>query len=99
MNVYDFDDTIYDGESALDFFFYYLKKTPYLVRYIPKVLYAMYKYKRGRVTVEQALEIYAPFIERYFRNIDDFEADAAVGVLAPEVPRLAAIGQGTLPTL
>ena len=76
MNVYDFDDTIYDGESALDFFFYYLKKTPYLVRYIPKVLYAMYKYKRGRVTVEQALEIYAPFIERYFRNIDDFEADA-----------------------
>ncbi len=75
MNVYDFDDTIYDGESVLDFFFYYLKKTPYLVRYVPKVLYAITKYKLGKVTVEQALSTYAPFIEDYFKNIDDFEAD------------------------
>ena len=48
MNVYDFDNTIYDGESILDFFFFYLKKTPYLVKYIPKVFYALYKYKRSR---------------------------------------------------
>ena len=75
MNVYDFDDTIYDGESVLDFFFYYLKKTPYLVKFIPRVFYALYKYKRGRITVEQALEKYAPFVEDYFRSIPDFEAD------------------------
>ncbi len=75
MNVYDFDDTIYDGESILSFFWFYLKKTPYLVKYVPKVLYAMAKYKRGKITVEQALATYAPFIEDYFRNIDDFEAD------------------------
>ncbi len=75
MNVYDFDNTIYDGESILDFFFFYLKKTPYLVKYIPKVFYALYKYKRGRVTVEQAIEIYAPFVEDYFKNIEDFESD------------------------
>ncbi|MBQ6022152.1 MAG: haloacid dehalogenase-like hydrolase [Clostridia bacterium] len=75
MNVYDFDNTIYDGESVIDLFFFYMKKTPYIAKHIPKVFYAMYKYKRGRITVEQALSDYAPFIEDYFRNIDDFESD------------------------
>ena len=76
MNVYDFDNTIYRGESVLDFFFFYIRKTPYLVKYIPKVFRALYKYKRGRVTVEAALEEYAPFVEDYFRGIADFGADA-----------------------
>lgn len=34
MNVYDFDGTIYDGDSTLDFFFYVLKRKPALVRYM-----------------------------------------------------------------
>lgn len=75
MNVYDFDNTIYDGESVLHFFFYYLRKTPYLIKYIPKVFHALYKYKRGKMTVEQALTEYASFVEDYFRGIEDFEAD------------------------
>lgn len=76
MNVYDFDNTIYDGESALDFFFFYLKKTPYLIKYIPKVLHALLKYKAGKITVEQALEKYAPFAEDYLSGIEDIYADA-----------------------
>lgn len=76
MNVFDFDNTIYDGESALDFFFFYIKKTPYLVKYIPKVLRALVRYKAGKVTVEQALTEYAPFVEEYFRSIPDFHADS-----------------------
>ena len=52
MNVYDFDNTIYDGESVLDLFFFYVKKDPYLIRYIPKVFYALAKYKAGKLTVE-----------------------------------------------
>ena len=75
MNVYDFDDTIYDGESVLDIFFYYLKKTPYLIKYVPRVFYALFRYKQGKITVEQALEKYAPFVEDYFRSIPDFQAD------------------------
>lgn len=35
MNVYDFDKTIYRGDSTLDFYFYALKKKPSLVRYMP----------------------------------------------------------------
>lgn len=76
MNVYDFDNTIYDGESVLHFFFYYVKKTPYLLKYIPKVFYALFRYKSGKITVEQALEKYAPFVEEYFRTIPDIRKDA-----------------------
>ena len=75
MNVYDFDDTIYDGESCLDFFFYYIKKTPYLIKYLPRALYAVLRYKLGKVTVEQALEKYAPMVEEYLAGIEDIEAD------------------------
>ena len=76
MNVYDFDNTIYDGESVLDLFFFYVRRDPYLIRYIPKVFHALAKYKAGRITVEQAIERYAPFVEDYFRKIEDFNADA-----------------------
>ena len=27
MNVYDFDNTIYDGESTLDLFFFYISRS------------------------------------------------------------------------
>ena len=76
MNVYDFDNTIYDGESMLDLFFFYLKRDPYLIKYIPKVFHALAKYKAGKITAEQAIERYAPFVEDYFRTIEDFSADA-----------------------
>lgn len=76
MNVYDFDNTIYRGESVLHFFFFYIKKTPYLIKYIPKVFYALFKYKAGKITVEKALEEYAPFVEDYFRSITDIKADS-----------------------
>ncbi len=76
MNVYDFDNTIYNGESVLHFFFFYIKKTPYLLKYIPKVFYALFKYKAGKITVEKALEEYAPFVEDYFKNISDIRADS-----------------------
>lgn len=76
MNVYDFDNTIYRGESVLHFFFFYIKKTPYLLKFIPKVFYALFKYKSGKITVEQALADYAPFVEDYFKKIPDIRKDA-----------------------
>lgn len=76
MNVYDFDNTIYRGESVLDLFFFYVKKTPWLLKYMPKVFYALFRYKQGKMTVEHALEKYAVFVEDYFKNIEDPAADA-----------------------
>ena len=75
MNVYDFDNTIYDGESCLDFFFWYIKKYPHLLKLTPRVIYAFAKYKLGKVTVAQALRDYAPEVESFYRTIPDFAAD------------------------
>ena len=40
MNVYDFDKTIYDGDSTIDFYFYCLKKHPKIILCLPIQLYA-----------------------------------------------------------
>lgn len=39
MNVYDFDGTIYHGETSRDFFFFCLKRYPKVKRYIPRILF------------------------------------------------------------
>lgn len=75
MNVYDFDNTIYAGESCFDLFLFYVRKHPDLLRLLPKVVFAFAKYKRGKVTVEEFLERYAPLVEEKLRQIPDIEAD------------------------
>lgn len=39
MNVYDFDGTIYSGDSTVDFYLYALKHKPSLLCYLPKQLF------------------------------------------------------------
>ncbi len=34
MNVYDFDKTIYDGDSTVDFYLYCLRKKPTLIKFV-----------------------------------------------------------------
>ena len=48
MNVYDFDGTIYDGDSTVDFFLYAVKHNPSVLRYLPKQAlgFALYSIKR-----------------------------------------------------
>lgn len=36
MNAYDFDKTIYDGDSSLDFYFYCLRRRSAIIRYLPR---------------------------------------------------------------
>lgn len=35
IKIYDFDNTIYDGDSMIDFYFFNLRKQPTLIRYLP----------------------------------------------------------------
>lgn len=53
MKVFDFDDTIYDGESLYDFFFFMIKKKPQFVKFVPRVVIMFSKYKNGTATFEQ----------------------------------------------
>ncbi len=45
MNLFDFDNTLYDGESSFDFFIFCMKKRPKLVKYLHKLIFNLMKYK------------------------------------------------------
>ena len=47
MNVYDFDKTIYDGDSTLDFYLFALKNRPKLIKYLPIQVLGFLKYLFG----------------------------------------------------
>lgn len=48
MNVYDFDGTLYNGDSSVDFYIFALKKQPALVRYLPGQFWGFLRYALGR---------------------------------------------------
>ncbi len=45
MTIYDFDKTIYDGDSTVDFFLFCMKKRPRLVRFLPLAIRLSLMYK------------------------------------------------------
>lgn len=47
MNVYDFDKTIYDGDSTVDFYKYCLKNYPVIYKKIPEVVLFGVLFKLG----------------------------------------------------
>ncbi len=73
MNVYDFDNTIYDGESVFDFYLYTVRKQPKLIRYLFIVMKAFLKYKLCRITIEEFEKIAEKHARNYLsqlKNID-----------------------------
>jgi len=47
MNVYDFDRTIYDGDSSVDFYLFALCRKPYLIALFPLQAWGMALYLLG----------------------------------------------------
>jgi len=62
MNVYDFDETIYSGDSTRDFYFYSIKKNISLLRFLPKQGFAFLKYMFGIITKTQFKEKFYVFL-------------------------------------
>ena len=61
MNVFDFDNTIYDGETLIDFALHYVKTDPKIWKYVPKLLIICFKDAFHLFTVEEAIEAYARY--------------------------------------
>lgn len=57
MNVYDFDNTIYDGESTIDFFMFCMKKDITLSKYIPLATYTIMLYKMNLLPIDKLYEL------------------------------------------
>ena len=63
MNVYDFDNTIYDGESTKDFFLFLLEKNKDLTKYLPLVGYIALLHKTGNLPIEK-IDLYLQKAEK-----------------------------------
>ena len=75
MNVYDFDNTIYNGESAFDFFKYCLKKKPVLLKVLFPIVWDLIKYKSCRMSTEKFYQRGAYYTETFFTLFDDIYAE------------------------
>ena len=56
MRVYDFDNTIYDGESVFDFFLFCIRKKPSYLKYLPLMLRKLIRYKRCKTSIRELTE-------------------------------------------
>ncbi len=74
MNVFDFDNTIYNGESFVDLFIMVLGKDPSLLRYVPTMVSGVVQYKTGTLRLETALERYSKPFEDYIATLPDLDA-------------------------
>ena len=69
MNVYDFDGTVYDGDSSFELFFFAVKKHPSVLRWIPMQLYGAVMYKLGKIPKTKFKEKFYSF----YRSVPDMD--------------------------
>lgn len=62
-NLYDFDKTIYNGDSSIDFFFYILFRNWKIIKYVPKYIVAVFDYKTDKISKKEMKEIFFSFLK------------------------------------
>ena len=71
VNVYDFDNTIYDGETLIDYIKYYIRHDPKIWKFLPKLTFIAFKDMLHLFTVEEAVKAYASFLEGYYVTLEN----------------------------
>lgn len=71
MNVYDFDKTIYNGDSTIDFYLFCVRSKLSLLRYLPAQLLGFVSYILGYVDK-------TTFKERFFRFVRGIDVEEYV---------------------
>lgn len=74
MNVFDFDNTIYRGESTVDFFRFCLRKKPSMIRYLPAIFWQLLRYKCGIVPAESLISRAERVLRCFLQEIRDIDA-------------------------
>ena len=64
MNVYDFDGTIYRGDSSVDFWIFCMKRHPGIILDLPGQIFAAIKCKLGAIDKLRFKERYFSFLRR-----------------------------------
>ena len=71
INGYDFDGTIYDGDSSVDFYLFCLKKNKKILLQLPIQIYGVILYILGIIEKTQFKEYVFSFVKR-IDNIDSY---------------------------
>lgn len=69
INLYDFDKTIYNGDSTIDFYFFCLKKNKKIILLLPKQFLAFLRYKLRIISKEHMKEVFYSF----FKKVDNID--------------------------
>lgn len=69
IKLYDFDGTIYDGDSSVDFFVFCFKRKWQMFILLPGIIFSMVKYKLKKITKEELKEKFFGFL-KYFDDIN-----------------------------
>lgn len=71
INVYDFDNTIYKGESFFDFYFFCAKHHPSLYRHSLVAVKCVLKYKMCLISEEGLMDICKQYSRQFIRECPD----------------------------
>ena len=63
MNVFDFDNTIYRGESSVDLAIYMIRNNKRIILYLPKIFYNLIKYKLCIVNKKHTIDAINDFMQ------------------------------------
>lgn len=71
MKVFDFDNTIYRGESSIDFSFYMIRHNRKILLYVPMIMFSLVKYKMCLVKKDELEAIINTFFEGVLDGTED----------------------------
>ncbi|MBR3630414.1 MAG: haloacid dehalogenase-like hydrolase [Oscillospiraceae bacterium] len=74
MNVYDFDNTLYKGESTVDFAFFMMRRNPEIYAWIPTIFWYLLMYRLCLVTKERMERVLNDFLKVLIRDSYDLTA-------------------------
>lgn len=70
MKVFDFDNTIYRGESPVDFCFYMIRENKKIIRYVPTIIFSLIGYKLHLMKKEKLESLTNEFLENVMDDPD-----------------------------
>ena len=73
MNLFDFDNTIYKGESSFGYYFFCVKHHPKLIRFVFTVLFCLIKYKLCFISEEGFMKLSQKYVHDFVEGCPDAE--------------------------
>lgn len=64
MNAYDFDGTVYRGDSSVDFYLFTLKRHPSVLALLPKQIAAFFRFKRRKCDKTAMKQVFFGFVKK-----------------------------------